>query len=65
MGGKLQRYTQNERLHQINVLMAAAAFNFRKWMRLFLLHPKMASFWSGIRGLFIKPAHHSHVVMTS
>ena len=50
---------------QINVLMAAAAFNFRKWMRLFLLPPKMASFWSGITGLFIKPTHHSHVVMTS
>ena len=50
---------------QINVLMAAAAFNFRKWMRLFLLPPKIASFWGGITGLFIKPTHHSHVVMTS
>jgi len=25
--------------------MAAAAFNFRKWMRLFLLAPKTTSFW--------------------
>ena len=50
---------------QINVLMAAAAFNFRKWMRLFLLPPKIASFWGGITGFFAKPTHHSHVVMTS
>lgn len=30
---------------QMNVLMAAAAFNFRKWMRLFLLSIKTRLFW--------------------
>ncbi len=48
---------------QINVLMAAAAFNFRKWMRLFLLAPKLASFWNCLAEFIIKPPHHGYAVM--
>jgi len=48
---------------QINVLMAAAAFNFRKWMRLFLLAPKMAYFCSHLTGFIIKPPHHGVAVI--
>lgn len=33
---------------QINILMAAAAFNFRKWMRLFLLSIKLTKWWRRI-----------------
>jgi len=38
---------------QINVLMAAAGFNFRKWMRLFLLAVKMGSLWGAICRLMV------------
>ena len=50
---------------QINVLMAAAAFNFRKWMRLFLLAPKMVLLWSRLTEFFIKPPHHGYAVMAN
>lgn len=42
---------------QINVLMAAAAFNFRKWMRLFLLALKITSFWGRMAGFIVNPSH--------
>jgi IS5 family transposase len=48
---------------QINVLMAAAAFNFRKWMRLFLLAPKTASLWNRLTEFIIKPLHYGDAVM--
>ena len=35
---------------QINVMMAAAVFNFRKWMRLFLLASKITSIWGRMTG---------------
>ena len=38
----------------INVLMAAAAFNFRKWIRLFLWAPKWANSWSRLTEFIIK-----------
>ena len=50
---------------QINVLMAAAAFNFRKWMRLFLLAPKTASLWSRLTQFIIKPRHYGDAVMAN
>ena len=50
---------------QINVLMAAAAFNFRKWMRLFLLAPKTASFWNRLTEFIIKPLHYGDAVMAN
>ena len=40
---------------QINVLMAAAAFNFRKWMRLYLLAVKKSSFWRTLSCLTAVP----------
>jgi IS5 family transposase len=36
---------------QINILMAAAAFNFRKWMRMFLLPAKTGLLWREYIGL--------------
>ena len=42
---------------QINVMMAAAAFNFRKWMRLFLLASKITSIWGRITRYIANPYH--------
>ena len=41
---------------QINVMMAAAAFNFRKWMRLFLLVSKITSIWGRMAGFIDNPS---------
>ena len=38
---------------QINILMAAAAFNFRKWVRLFLYPEKIVDLWRKL--IFIMP----------
>ena len=38
---------------QINILMAAAAFNFRKWVRLFLYPKKIVDLWRKL--IFIMP----------
>ena len=47
---------------QINTLMAAAAFNFRKWMRLFLLAPEMVLLWIRLTRFIIKPAHRGYAL---
>ena len=47
----------------INVLMAAAAFNFRKWMRLFLLASKWANSWSRLTEFIIKLPHRGNAVL--
>ena len=41
---------------QINVMMAAAAFNFRKWTRLFLLASKTTSIWGRMAGFIDNPS---------
>ena len=62
----LQRLNRNDlkgfKGDQINVLMAAA-FIFKKWMRLFLLPPKKASCWNGLTEFLIKRVHHHNLVM--
>lgn len=50
---------------QINVLMAAAAFNFRKWMRLFLLASKITSYWGRMVGITIKTSHRGVALVAS
>jgi len=60
-----RNYLKGFKGDQINVLMAAAAFNFRKWMRLFLLAPKIASFWNLLTEFTIKPPHHGYAVMAN
>lgn len=46
-----RNYLKGFKGDQVNVLMAAAAFNFRKWMRLFLLAVKKTSLWCAITPL--------------
>lgn len=46
-----RNYLKGFRGDQINILMAAAAFNLRKWMRLFLLPKKMGLLWREINNL--------------
>ena len=48
---------------QINVLMAAAAFNFRKWMRLFLWASKWANSWSRLTEFIVKLPPHGNAVL--
>lgn len=50
---------------QINVLMAAAAFNFRKWMRLFLLAVKKATLWRFISRLMAFPVRTDLAVLVN
>lgn len=50
---------------QINVLMAAAAFNFRKWMRLFLLAVKKATLWRFISRLMVFPVRTDLAVLVN
>ena len=42
---------------QINVMMATAAFNSRKWMRLFLLTSNITSIWDRITRYIANPIH--------
>jgi IS5 family transposase len=50
---------------QINVLMAAAAFNFRKWMRLFLLAVKKATLWRFISRWMVFPVRTDLAVLVN
>lgn len=50
---------------QINVLMAAAAFNFRKWMRLFLLAVKKATLWRFKSRLMVFPVRTDLAVLVN